>query len=237
MDNMTNYEFEVKLIDKNGKYFEVEFGYSYLKGNKESYFSVSTQNGQEEFEPATDAQERLLELWQKYHLKGVIELTDIVTTDLLDDIYEALRDEWETRVTVDTMPVQVLSDYLSENTDFDSVEIPYVIAIARHCQCTLDEIEDITIDGNDVTCQGRDYLVCTDDEADELEREYVENLIEECYLFEYRNNKMYDTIIRYLDLDKWIDDWCGNRGENLNHYDGTEYEEYVVDEWYYIYRR
>jgi hypothetical protein len=40
----------------------------------------------------------------------------------------------------------------------------------------------------------------------------------------------------YVDKDKWIDDNSGNRGENLNGYDGNEEEVEFEGTTYYIYR-
>jgi hypothetical protein len=55
-----NKQHKVKLIDKNNKYFEVEFGYNNQNIPKFTYFSISTQHGQEEFEPIGKYQKKLL---------------------------------------------------------------------------------------------------------------------------------------------------------------------------------
>ena len=85
-----------------------------------------------------------------------------------------------------------------------------------------------------------EYLVLTDEEADKVERERVESVIDDCYLaeFEYEERKSGNSnpLLQYLDKDKWIDDWCGNRGENISSYNGQELESKYNGTTYYIYR-
>ena len=247
-NNQLDYMSEVKLIDKNGKYFEVEFGYSYLKSNKESYFSVTTQNGQDMFVPDGEAQEQLLGLWQKYHLTPINKGLETITTIILDELQQSLEDEWVTRASVANMPVDYLKEIINSECLGVRGEYEYhAIALAKHCECTIDEMKNIKQESgkyanlNMFTCQGRNYLVATDDEADVLEREYVENVIDECYLAEFiseeQKSRRSNPLLTYLDKDKWIDDWCGNRGENLSSQDGIEHEIKIVNEWFFIYEQ
>ena len=77
-----------------------------------------------------------------------------------------------------------------------------------------------------------DYLVLTDEEADEEEDERLDNYIEECVLCEIPENLRY-----YFDDEAWKRDArMDGRGHIISTYDGAEYEEKVNDTWYYIYR-
>ena len=238
MTNKETLEYEVKLIDKNDKYYEVTFGYEYLQGNKESYFACTSQNGQDVFVPKNEAQEALFNLWKQCHLKSYSTISDIITPEYLENVHEELMGEWETRETVDNIPVDTLYQTIREECPHIEGRYEYhAIAIAIHCECTLDEMKDISNNNNHFTCQGRDYIVATDSEADDLEREAVERVIEDCYLWEFRKTNKDHPALRYINLEEWIDDWCGNRGHNLNSYDGGEEQIYIVNEYYFIYRQ
>lgn len=83
----------------------------------------------------------------------------------------------------------------------------------------------------DTTRNDGEYLVLTDSEADEWEEEGLRNLFQEM------TYEVQDTFIRnYLDEDKFVEDQSGNRGENINGYDGTEEEVKYDGETFYIYR-
>lgn len=104
-------------------------------------------------------------------------------------------------------------------------------ALAQYLGC---ELEDIT-EGYDnrFECGNKEYLVVTDDEADDLWDEDLENYIDECILHElpecYRN---------YFDREGWKSDArFDGRGHCLNHYDGNEESETVDGVEYYIYRQ
>lgn len=76
-----------------------------------------------------------------------------------------------------------------------------------------------------------EYLVLTDSEADDWEEEGLRNLFQEM-TWEHRNS----FISKYLDEDGFVEDNAGNRGENINGYDGTEDEIEFEGTTYYIYR-
>ena len=87
--------------------------------------------------------------------------------------------------------------------------------------------------GNYTYEYGREeYFVVTDDEADELWEEYLDNYIEEVILPEI--NKHYRN---YFDNESWKKDArMDGRGHSLSSYDGYEYSEEINGETYYIYR-
>lgn len=79
-----------------------------------------------------------------------------------------------------------------------------------------------------------EYLVCTDDEADEKWNESIDNYIDECIIPEMNINNPE----RYFNSELFKED-CENdgRGHTLNRYDGCEYEENIDGKTYYIYQQ
>lgn len=93
------------------------------------------------------------------------------------------------------------------------------------CKGNLDSIDEYDENNSD-------YLVLTDDEADDKLEESLDSYIEDCILPElpeaYRN---------YFDENSWKSDAkMDGRGHSLASYDGHECEEHVNGTYYYIYR-
>ena len=103
-----------------------------------------------------------------------------------------------------------------------------------------DEFKISKYDENRIEYGNQEYLVLTDDEADELSREQTEQLIEDCYLYEYKKDEeksgKSNPLLQFLDLEAWIDDWSSNRGEILASYDSEENDITIDNTTYYIYR-
>lgn len=105
-------------------------------------------------------------------------------------------------------------------------------ALAQHLGC---EDKDITQGYNESTFQydNEEYLVVTDDEADDLWDEDLNNYLEECIYPELPEN-----IRNYFDEEKWKNDArYDGRAHSLSRYDGNEDTEEVEGEIYYIYRQ
>ena len=77
-----------------------------------------------------------------------------------------------------------------------------------------------------------DLTVYTDEEADEVWEESMDNYIEECVL-----NELPEQYRQYFDDEKFKRD-CSfdGRGHGLSSYDGEEHEVKIDDTWYYIYK-
>lgn len=81
--------------------------------------------------------------------------------------------------------------------------------------------------------EDEDYMILTDDEADDMYNDYLDNYIEECIL-----DQIPDNLRFYFDDDRFKND-CkleGGRGYALASYDGHEHEYYYNGTTYYIYR-
>ena len=82
----------------------------------------------------------------------------------------------------------------------------------------------------DTTISDGEYLVMTDSEADQWEQDWLERTFEE------QTYDVPDDLKRFMDVDKFVREYSGNRGENISGYDGQEYEQELEGETYYIYR-
>lgn len=103
-------------------------------------------------------------------------------------------------------------------------------ALAQHLGCKKSEVENLY--DNTFEAEGAEYLVVTDEEADELWEESLDSYLEECIYPELTGN-----LSSYFDDEKWKRDArYDGRGHSLSGYNGCENEETVKDVTYYIYR-
>ena len=135
-----------------------------------------------------------------------------------------------------------LSDELLSDEKLSREEVSEIIQKWIDEECTLLEDEFKVSNYNDSRIEygNQEYLVCTDEEADELSREQTEQLIEDCYLSEYRRDEeksgRSNPLLQFLNLEAWIDSWSNNRGEILAGYDSEENDVTIDSGTYYIYR-
>ena len=107
-----------------------------------------------------------------------------------------------------------------------------VKALAQHLGVSKKDIEQSTYDENIFEFVGQEYLVVTDEEADDLWEQELDSYLEECIYPELTGD-----LSRYFDDEAWKRDVkFDGRGHSLARYDGHENEETVKDETYYIYR-
>ncbi len=106
-------------------------------------------------------------------------------------------------------------------------------ALALHLDIDIEDISESSYyDGNEFDADGGEYLVLTDNEADDMWNDRLEDYIDECIMHELP--EQYQT---YFDREAWKRDArFDGRGHTLNHYDGSEDYEDVDGETYYIYR-
>jgi len=113
------------------------------------------------------------------------------------------------------------NDFLADIEGTEEAEIDVNFSI--YCSNNLSEVEDFDND---------DYLVLTDDEADDAWEDALDSYLEDCIYPELSGN-----LKRYFDDDKWKQDArYDGRGHALSSYDGCENEENVNGTIYYIYR-
>jgi hypothetical protein len=108
-----------------------------------------------------------------------------------------------------------------------------VLAIAKMLDLTVNEIDDIKIDGNRITVQGVDYIFGTDSEMDDEWDEELEGFLEDCIYPELEGN-----LKQYFNDEAWKRDAkMDGRGHSLNRYNGGELYTTVDGVDYYAYRQ
>ena len=119
--------------------------------------------------------------------------------------------------------------------EVSNLEDEKIIALGIHLNITPIEAHEDIKQSNYNDCfysySGQEYLVCTDEEADELHDNELENYIDECF-------NIPKHLENYFDRESWKNDAkIDGRGHSLNPYDGIEYEEKVNNTYYYIYKQ
>jgi hypothetical protein len=150
------------------------------------------------------------------HLKGEYKDIEYVPFDSISNV-----DNW--------------LEYWKDEFDFINTDIcDRMLALAqfkqipiRQCYSEINEVSTHCFEYDN-----EEYRILTDKEADEEEYETVENNIKECYMDDLRDSPAKD----YVDVEKWTESWCGDRGNNLAYYDSVENEEEINGIYYYLYR-
>ena len=119
------------------------------------------------------------------------------------------------------------------NVDEETTEEEQEEQRAEAIKEVTDELDSIVETfPNNFRYYNEDYLVLTDEEADEEEDERLNNYLEELVYSEIPEH-----LREYFDEEAWKRDArMDGRGHTLSSYDGCEYEETVEGTTYYIYR-
>lgn len=118
-----------------------------------------------------------------------------------------------------------------EETDNERIEALRQL-LALTTEEALDQLEVSKYDENTIVYGKEEYLVVTDDEADKLWDDYLENYIDECIIPEVPSQYQ-----GYFDREAWKKDaYHDGRAHSLSTYDGDEHEEEVEGTNYFIYR-
>tara|TARA_R100000789_G_C2932960_1_gene129732 strand:+ start:126 stop:482 length:357 start_codon:yes stop_codon:yes gene_type:complete len=109
-------------------------------------------------------------------------------------------------------------------------------ALNQHLQLEGEELlteDNLTShDGSHFEEGSSEYLVLTDDEANDKWEEALDNYLEECVYPE-----LSDPLKNYFDDEAWKRDArMDGRGHSLSSYDGCEHEEVVGGGTFYIYQ-
>ena len=247
-------EYNVNFTDKDNQVFRIRIEFRDREDRTE--FSVCSQSGQGQFKPKNEAQQRLLNLWNKYHLNGMsagTEAQDEALKDFSGD-YEARREYLESKgLLVDNgyeygtgWKYKTLPEDLEDQIKDIIADIEY-----KSDQCVGDEeynelddkekalfkflVDDEGLteaDALDGCTDANNYMVLTDSEADEAMDEQLESILDDCILPE-----MPETAQRYFDREAWKSDAAmDGRGHILASYDGCEEWVSLDDTEYYIYR-
>lgn len=131
---------------------------------------------------------------------------------------------------------------LQEAAQLDNEEQNKALALAMHLE--LEPEQDETLDDflyqlsstqampDTFEIHGAEYLVLTDEEADDRWDEHLDEYIDQIILPE-----LPEAYKNYFDDETWKKDAkMDGRGYSLSSYDGNEYEQDVNGTTYYIYR-
>jgi hypothetical protein len=128
-----------------------------------------------------------------------------------------------------------------EDLDEDNVETLKKVALLTHSEGRRDKFQDWKSMVHLVTCEnscryeydGLEYIVATDDEANTIEDEYLDNIIKECMEPEIPKNIRY-----YIDWELWKRDArMDGRGHIISSYDSQETSVNVLNSYFYLYRQ
>ena len=110
-----------------------------------------------------------------------------------------------------------------------------ILALASFLELThieTKEIENVDYDTNTFKFNEKEYLVLTDDEANDLWDEYLDNYLEDCIYPD-----LPEKLKHYFDSDMWKRDAkMDGRGHSLSGYDGEEHSVTISNEEFFIYR-
>lgn len=151
--------------------------------------------------------------------------------------HDILNDNTPEEINFEKYATQSLGEEATEAVyDAFGAYTEKIVALALHLEIDFEEAQRIEVSSYDdcvFEYGSKEYLVCTDSEADEKWEEDLDNYIEDCVLPEipeaYRD---------YFNDQRFKDD-CRQDGRehSLARYDGHEHEQNVLGVYYYIYRQ
>ena len=149
----------------------------------------------------------------------------------LEELKQEVLSEYDERVIALAQHLNISLEPDFSNVDEETTEEEQEEQRAEAIKEVTDELDSIVETfPNNFRYYNEDYLVLTDDEADEEEDERLNNYIDECL-------EIPDNIRPYFDEEAWKRDArMDGRGHIISSYDGCEYEETVEGTTYYIYR-
>jgi len=174
---------EVRFIDANGSVIDLEINQTYRNGYREFTASAWERGGgggqmQDRIVPTNDAQKKLIELWNKYHLK---EINDKVWGEILRAVKEVKRIEEEKKA--------------NSKLSWEDIDDPKIVALGKLLDISPDQANEIISgSGTQYNVGEGYYIVATDEEADNLAYEDVENLVDDIGLSSFNVN--WDDVVQ-----------------------------------------
>ena len=153
--------------------------------------------------------------------------------------------------TLESNVIKALEPIINQSND---QEDPRVMALSKYLDLALEP--NITYESNDIySFDGEEYMILTDDEADEKVAEYIKDSVWafnpsflSCHsgidqdvfkLLQEKCESANEAILKLIkDFDHFVEDAVASdgRGHFLSSYDGYENEQEHDRETYYIYR-
>lgn len=259
---MTNiFKREITIHDKDGKRFDLEITNEW--SSTWPYFSICSQSWQWQFNPKSDIQQELLNIWDNYHLLNINRLPVAFNESLFQLIDELINEEDEyndSPITIEDIDNEEFIEHANDNCEW---EVEKLMAACIHCWVSWSWLENVTCnwDWSYWDIEWWDYYIYTDEEADEACKEYIK---ETAWAF---NSDFIISNSKVLDYDKWsydilkaiqeqcenwndailrliddIDEFCDDaissdwRWHFLSWYDWNENEIDINSTTYYLYR-
>ncbi len=155
--------------------------------------------------------------------------------------------------TLENNVIKALEPIVNQSNDQEDFR---VVALSKHLELTEEEKKEIHYESNDTYCFGNEeYMILTDDEADEKVAEYIKETVwafnpsflschsgidEDVFkLLQEKCESSNEAILKLIkDFDHFVEDAVSSdgRGHFLSSYDGEENEQEHNNETYYIYR-
>lgn len=229
---------EITIHDKNWNKFELEISNEWTWNNK--YFSICSQTGQWQFEPKNELQQRLLDIWDTYHLNNNDKLPDNFEEDLfklLDDIQDD-EDEYSLiKITIEDLSNE---DFINYADVYCEWEVEKLMAACLQEWVSWSWLENVT-GSMTFDVEWIYYLICTDEEADEQHRDYIEWLVDDIWFeaFVWWNKSIDVELDEYWDVvvSRKVIIYSNERWNSLNSRDWKEYTQVVNWTTYYLYRQ
>lgn len=176
----------------------------------------------------TPLQKKLFKLWKEKHLKKVNATEQKEIKNLITDLQNEYKEQTAEQKfsEIDEEEALKLLESFSEPEK--------VLALCLEEEISVSEISTLSENGdNRFSYGGHEYLICTDEEADDAQDEEFENYLDECILPELPKQSQ-----RYFESDAWKSDAKHDgRGHSLGRYDGNENEQNVNEVTYFLYRQ
>jgi hypothetical protein len=243
---------KISFLDKNNKLQNLEIQ------DERNYFSICGDNGQNrDFEPASEAQQFIMDTWNAYHLKTLPEGHEALILAAIDTITG--EEEEKRSETVNKIPFGELVELIeAEHPDgIDMDEAAKLASIGCFFDLSLDEVLELDPNETEKDIQGITYYIGTDEEMDELATKYIEDsawAFNASFLadmtdlpievFEALSDKFEDSndaVVRLIEKTCGMEDFVSaaisadGRGHFLNSYDGEEDEYSAGNGWPTIY--
>lgn len=229
---------EITIHDKDGFRFDLIITNEWCGWN--TYFSICSQSWQLQFNPKSDIQQELLDIWNTYHIKNIYKLPNDFNEKLFELIDDLIEEEDKYNYRIITIKDLDNEEFINHANDNCNWKIEKLMAACLHCNVSWSWLENVKLDNwGSWDVEWFEYNIFTDEEANEAHKEYIENLVDDIWFEWFNWWKDIDVDIDEngrITISKKIEIWPYERWNSLAWYDW--YEHLINVNWttYYLYR-
>lgn len=245
----------IKFHDKKNNIANIDINIYHNKNWKKTLSMIWEYNGSMwqcyyDIIPKNKYQKELMQLWKDYHLNDINWLIyntlpeDIeeIVNNVVTNIEQIEEKEYATKITLESYNSNdnIKQAILDVSDELGTTEAK-LLAICIQCEVTLESLSEnnIEVNNNNFTIEWNEWLVCTDEEADDEYLEYVEWLVDDIW-FKWLNWVSWpecelvdwEIVVSQSVTFAWSERWS-----TLNMYNWEEYYEDVLEERIYMYRQ